>query len=471
MEKKKFVMVMGVLAMASFILAVTLVSLSCATSGSGKDVKESIYRRANAYRAKGQKLFEKGEYARAIEEFSKAVSLMEKHGVYQHDYGVDLVEGYLANGEPEKAREIIEKPVARSEHRYTSQMIHMTVPVEAYRAWKRGNRALFKEKKYDRAIQEYTQAIDLAEAYTPAYIGRGNAWFETGNHDAAAEDYKTAVSLDPGNSTMGYEHYKNLGEIYSVKGDYVTAYNYLSRGSRFAPYLYTGWELAAAKQKAEEQRKNSAAQKHYEQANAYRDKGDYANAIAQYRAALQNDSGHAEARKNLKAVWDRRIAENLNPYPAPFNGTWKHVTPAQHVPKRTESYMETETYYDTVYGPNHGRKLPYSGMSESDTMKVPRTRQVRRTRTIPAYTIPSLSAIWEFSGSSYRKREDKINEPVLTKLLQGISLQSSEELTMIVTVIGTFYYDGDRIELDDGTVLRFVNGVITDSEGRKYTKQ
>jgi hypothetical protein len=106
-----------------------------------------------------------------------------------------------------------------------------------------------------------------------------------------------------------------------------------------------------------------------------------------------------------------------------------------------------------------------------------RRSQVRKyrerpdTRIAPAFTIPPLSVIWEFSGSSYRKREVKINAPVLTKLFEGISLQSSEKLTRIVTVIGTFYYDGDRIELDDGTVLRFSDGVITDSEGRKYTKQ
>jgi hypothetical protein len=49
----------------------------------------------------------------------------------------------------------------------------------------------------------------------------------------------------------------------------------------------------------------------------------------------------------------------------------------------------------------------------------------------------------------------------------------SEENGMIKkeTKTGTFYYDGDRIELDDGTILRFSGGVITDEKGNRYTKQ
>jgi hypothetical protein len=39
------------------------------------------------------------------------------------------------------------------------------------------------------------------------------------------------------------------------------------------------------------------------------------------------------------------------------------------------------------------------------------------------------------------------------------------------TKTGTFYYNGTQIELEDGTILRFVNRAISDGAGNRYTKQ
>lgn len=36
---------------------------------------------------------------------------------------------------------------------------------------------------------------------------------------------------------------------------------------------------------------------------------------------------------------------------------------------------------------------------------------------------------------------------------------------------GTFYYDGARIEPEDGTVLRFTTAAITDTAGHTFTRQ
>lgn len=53
------------------------------------------------------------------------------------------------------------------------------------------------QAKYDRAIQDYYEAIRLSPRYAHAYYNRGLAHFEQGGHDLALQDYGEAVRLNP----------------------------------------------------------------------------------------------------------------------------------------------------------------------------------------------------------------------------------------------------------------------------------
>ena len=70
-------------------------------------------------------------------------------------------------------------------------MIAITAAVE--------NRALasYDKKDFDRAIADFSSAIELDPASVDAYRVRGNAYAEKGNLINAMTDYDKALSLDP----------------------------------------------------------------------------------------------------------------------------------------------------------------------------------------------------------------------------------------------------------------------------------
>ena len=56
---------------------------------------------------------------------------------------------------------------------------------------------LGRQGDLDRAIADYTQAIQLNPKYAPAYYNRGSAWGNKGDFDRAIADYSQAILLDP----------------------------------------------------------------------------------------------------------------------------------------------------------------------------------------------------------------------------------------------------------------------------------
>ena len=78
--------------------------------------------------------------------------------------------------------------------------------------FKRGQ-AFEQEGLYDRAIEEYTQAILANPKYAPAYFGRGWSHEAKANHEAAIRNFSKTVELDPkfadGFFARGWAHEQN----------------------------------------------------------------------------------------------------------------------------------------------------------------------------------------------------------------------------------------------------------------------
>ncbi|MGB7567338.1 MAG: tetratricopeptide repeat protein, partial [Chitinivibrionales bacterium] len=84
---------------------------------------------------------------------------------------------------------------------------------------------------YDRAIDDFNEAIMLNPKYSLAYIGRGGAYFSKGENDRAIEDYSMAVQLMPANEIA----YGCRGAAYSKKGDFERAIADYSEAIRIDP--------------------------------------------------------------------------------------------------------------------------------------------------------------------------------------------------------------------------------------------
>jgi tetratricopeptide (TPR) repeat protein len=57
--------------------------------------------------------------------------------------------------------------------------------------------SFFTQSQWDRAIAEYSRAIELDPKLAAAYNYRGSAYGEKGDYDKAIADFNMAIELDP----------------------------------------------------------------------------------------------------------------------------------------------------------------------------------------------------------------------------------------------------------------------------------
>ena len=79
----------------------------------------------------------------------------------------------------------------------------------------------FEDKDYERAIAEYTKAIELRSDSPLYYDYRGNAYYELGNYNQAIRDYTSSINLD--STGGGGIVFYNRGLAYVGLKDYQTA--------------------------------------------------------------------------------------------------------------------------------------------------------------------------------------------------------------------------------------------------------
>ena len=97
-----------------------------------------------------------------------------------------------------------------------------TVPVTTFYAAKQRNEYAIKlvnEERYDEAIIEFTQAIDICPEYVELYYNRGTAYCWIEEYEKAIEDYGIATNLNE----SYHEAYNGRGYAYSCLNEYEKA--------------------------------------------------------------------------------------------------------------------------------------------------------------------------------------------------------------------------------------------------------
>jgi len=379
---------------------------------------------ANTYLASAKTFLADKDYDNAIANFKKAFELdpdnEEVIREWENMY-LEPAKTYMANKDYsnalacyQKAFEIVPKNKLNFQQRLDTYL--------------RTARACLADKDHYNAIKSYQKALEIApdsfeakNGYSSIYVQSAKTYLNNKDYDNAIANFKKALEID--------------------------SYNREAK---------MGW-----------------ANIYLQPAKTYLANKDYTNAITNFQKALEADSNNTEARRGIeqakKAIWDKRIADNRNKYPVPFEGIWKCVTrTAQFFPE--EKRIVNETYYTTE---QRSRQVPYrtssteyihdgkgggrtvsrdstSYRTEYYTESVPRTRAVEKT--VPAYSLPEIYMIYQFNGINYTST-------------------SAEGETVKERKTGTFCYDGNNIELDDGTILKFANGVISDNSQHTFKKQ
>lgn len=183
------------------------------------------------------------------------------------------------------------------------------------------------------AIADYSRAIELGYRDAGAYYARALANYESGNFDAALADYNQAIALDPNNlDALGgradtYQY--GLRNFDLAIADYdallarrESASDLIRRGNAYQYGKNDPDRAMADYDRALQLDANAAV--HVDRGNVFYERGDYAQAMAQYDAAFGRDPTDVAAvfnRGNAKwalndaagAIEDWTRALSINP--------------------------------------------------------------------------------------------------------------------------------------------------------------
>ena len=143
---------------------------------------------------------------------------------------------------------------------------------KAYEAFYRGLSAMDKGD-FDKAIKDFTTAIELKPDFFVAYNNRGAAYGEKHDFDKAIQDFSTTIEIKPDYATA----YNNRGNAYSRKGDFDTAIQNYDKAIELKPDYATAYN---------------------NRGNAYGDLGDFDTAIQDLTTTIEIKPDFAEAYNN-----------------------------------------------------------------------------------------------------------------------------------------------------------------------------
>jgi len=152
--------------------------------------------------------------------------------------------------------------------------------------------AYFDQGKYEKAIADFSRAIELKRDYADGYYNRGLAYQKKREYSKSVVDYTEAIKINPGY----LKAYINRGQVYSANGDHENALPDFRRAIEIAPLDTAGY---------------------FNLAYLYLALGKKEEAAAVYEKLLEINPDNAEARYNLEVIRVGRGKNKSNPlFPA-----------------------------------------------------------------------------------------------------------------------------------------------------------
>ncbi len=168
---------------------------------------------AQSHMKKGRIYARKGEYEKAIKEYTKAIELKPDYVEAHNELGC----AYDDIKEYEKAIEKYSKAIELK-------------PDYEMAFYNRGN-AYYHMRKYEKAIEDYTRAVELQPDYEIAFYNRGCVYANIEEYEKAIEDYTRAIELKPDYEKAFY----NRGNVYADIEEYEKAIKDYTRAIELKP--------------------------------------------------------------------------------------------------------------------------------------------------------------------------------------------------------------------------------------------
>ncbi len=164
-----------------------------------------------------------------------------------------------------------------------------------------------RKGEHDRALEDYSKAIELKPDYADAYHDRGVTYGRKGEYDRALENFSKAIELKPDDA----DAYHNRGVAYNKKGEHDRALEDFSKAIELKPDYAEAYNNRGLSynRKGEYDRAledhNKAIELKLDYAGAYNNRGiiygtkdEYDRALEDFSKAIELDSDYAEAYHN-----------------------------------------------------------------------------------------------------------------------------------------------------------------------------
>jgi Lipoprotein NlpI, contains TPR repeats len=225
----------------------------------------------------------------------------------------------------------IEKGIASDEKGFYNRAVREfsqaieTNPQEPKGFWYRGN-TYHRSERYELAMADYNQAIEIDPGYARAYNGRGNVHLLLKEYELATANYNKTLELDPSYRSA----HSNRGRVYERQERHDLAFIEYTKALEIDPSFISGYvgrgdiykklgnEEAALKEYNEAIRLDSKSWRaRSSRAIFYYEKGEYELAIADYNQAIETNPlawwgvyswrslAHEKMNNKEAAFWDR----------------------------------------------------------------------------------------------------------------------------------------------------------------------
>jgi len=219
---------------------------------------------------------------------------------------------------------------------------------------------------FDLAIADCTKAIQINPNYKDAYLCRAHSYYDKGDYDRAAADYTQLIRLEPDNIA----YYQQRAYSYKWKKDYDSAIETFTQAIQISPfslsgYTYYTWltldrgrvyklkndivranadfDEVISKETLRIQKKDipyvSPTTPYSNRADAYMEKNDYDNAIADYEAILKinpDDSYAATDLEKARQAKSKPVVQQPTQTASTQNNTPPPASQPQSVPQQSK---------------------------------------------------------------------------------------------------------------------------------------
>lgn len=224
---------------------------------SEKERREQKQMTAWDYRRQGDRYYDSGQYAKAVECYSAAIDMQPKTAQFYNDRGC----AYNYLGEYDKAISDLDKAIElnpkfadaynsrgcaysyRGEYNKAISDLDRAIELNPKFAEAYSNRGCVYDnlREYNKAISDYNKAIELDPKLASAYNSRGYTYSGIGEYDKAISDFEKSIELD----SKSEDSYKHYGVICKKRGDFDKALELLTKAIELDPKYKKAYEERA----------------------------------------------------------------------------------------------------------------------------------------------------------------------------------------------------------------------------------